>query len=582
MDMEEQIRLYGRDELYRYGIDRVIDLFLERQEADVRRLAEQAETSRKLANALEEIRLLKAKLFAPSTENAASLGMDEGATAAQEEKNDIPMETAKEHQEAEKGPGMKKRKAGCMKKQREGLPVIEVEDTIPEDRLMEMFGTEKISELPPAGYDVVRMRPAYCYIEHHNIHIYKSGKKIIRAGTVEKLLPHSDISSSTMAYILNGRFVMNLPANRICQELSRNGYPMNRQRVYHLTEYFAFHSFELVVERMKQVMFSTGHIQADETEVVMNEKRKDGHVVRSRMWAYLTSERNEASLPKVVIYQYELSRGTDKLKDFIKGFTGTITSDGYISYISVDKDETNDIQVSGCMTHNRRKYIDALKALSGFRYLDKEEKEEVPAYAAAKKITAIFKADKMLNTLEPEERLARRQIEVAPLVDDFFAYVHSFKDTDFAKGSLTYKAFQYSRNQEKYLRMFLTDGHIPLENSASERAIITVALGRNGWKTIATIDGATASGYMYSLAETAKRNGARPYYYFKYLLERAAALQEQHKDDPVTELGYLDPMMPWSEEYRAYEKSELEHDNQILRQLAELKTSPNTENVKEC
>lgn len=87
---------------------------------------------------------------------------------------------------------------------------------------------------------------------------------------------------------------------------------------------------------------------------------------------------------------------------------------------------------------------------------------------------------------------------------------------------------------------------------------------------------------MYSLAETAKRNGAKPYYYFKYLLERAAALQEQHKDDPVTELEYLDPMMPWSEEYKEYEKSEIEHDNQILRQLAELKASQNTENVNAC
>lgn len=108
----------------------------------------------------------------------------------------------------------------------------------------------------------------------------------------------------------------------------------------------------------------------------MNEKRKDDHVVSSRMWAYLTSERNEACLPKVVIYQYELSRGTEKLKSFIEGFSGTITSDGYISYISVDKDDTNDIQVSGCMTHNRRKYIDALKALSGFRYLNKKKKKK--------------------------------------------------------------------------------------------------------------------------------------------------------------------------------------------------------------
>lgn len=581
--MEEQIRIYSRDELYRYGIEKVADLFLERQEAAVRMMEKYSDLSRKLENSLEEIRLLKVKLYGASTETASSLGIDKNEVASpkeQKSEGDNPETAAGAKSEGKPEEQQRpKRGNGCMKYQREGLPVIEVEDTIDEARLQEIFGTARISELPPAGYDVVRMRPAFCYIEHHNIHVYKSGKKIIRATKVEKLLPRSDISSTTMAYILNARFVMNLPANRICQELSRNGYPMNRQRVYSLTEYFAFHSFELVVERMKQIMFSTGHIQADETDITMNEHRKDGHVISSRMWAYLTSERNEAALPKVVIYQFEQTRGTDKLRDFIKGFSGTITSDGYISYINVDRDESNDISVSGCMTHNRRKYVDALKALSGFRYLEKEEKEKVPAYVAAQKIAQIFNADKALNDLEPEERLARRQTEVAPIVDDFFEYVHSFSETDFAYGSLSYKAFQYSRNQEEYLRRFLTDGHIPLENSASERAIITIALGRNGWKTIATEDGATASGYMYSLAETAKRNGARPYYYFKYLLEKAAGLQKEHEKEPITDLKYLDPMMPWSEEYQKYEAAELANENRIMSQLVKCEATKNTENT---
>ena len=585
--MDEKIRLYSMEELYHYGLDEVVKLFLERQTAEMKRLAEYNETSRKLTNALEEIRLLKAKLYGSSTETAGSLGIDKKENEHPNESQDTSEsgrpESSSDLKSTDEGRTKErrrpKRSSGCMKKQREGLPVIDVDDTIDEKDLKEIFGNGKISELPPAGYDVVRMRPAFCYIEHHNIHVYKSGKKIVRACLTEKLLPHSDISSSTMAYMLNGRFAMNLPANRICQEMARNGYPINRQRVYSLTEHFAFKVFELVIERMKQVMFSTRHIQADETEIIMNEKRKDGHVVASRMWVYLTSERNEAALPKVVIYQFELTRGTDNLRDFIQGFSGTITRDAYASYIVIDKDKEIDITVSGCMTHARRKYVDALKALSGFRYLEKAEKEKVPAYVAAKKIGKIFTADKKLNDLEPGERLARRQIEVAPLVDDFFEYVHSFKDTDFTKGGLSYKAFNYSKNQEKYLRLFLTDGHIPLENSASERKVISVALGRNGWKTIATIDGATAAGYMYSLAETAKENGARPYYYYKYLLEKAGALQKKHEDDGIENLEYLDPMMPWSEEYRQYEKSEILRDNSIQRQIALDEQTKNTQNV---
>jgi len=104
----------------------------------------------------------------------------------------------------------------------------------------------------------------------------------------------------------------------------------------------------------------------------------------------------------------------------------------------------------------------------------------------------------------------------------------------------------------------------------------TVALGRNNWKTISTIDGATATGYMYSLAETAKRNGANPYYYYKYLLEKSGALLEEHKENSSSELEYLDPMMPWSAEYRAYEKAEMQREHDILSQLLANVNTKNT------
>ncbi|MFR5586136.1 MAG: IS66 family transposase [[Clostridium] scindens] len=34
-------------------------------------------------------------------------------------------------------------------------------------------------------------------------------------------------------------------------------------------------------------------------------------------------------------------------------------------------------------------------------------------------------------------------------------------------------------NQEKYLRVFFEDGDVPIDNSASERAIRTFCLGKN-------------------------------------------------------------------------------------------------------
>ena len=52
----------------------------------------------------------------------------------------------------------------------------------------------------------------------------------------------------------------------------------------------------------------------------------------------------------------------------------------------------------------------------------------------------------------------------------------------------------------------------------------------------------TASGILYSIAETARANGLRPYYYFKHVLE--TMIPHTHMDDKTTD--FLEELMPWS------------------------------------
>ena len=96
-------------------------------------------------------------------------------------------------------------------------------------------------------------------------------------------------------------------------------------------------------------------------------------------------------------------------------------------------------------------------------------------------------------------------------------------------------------NQEKYLRVFLTDPEVPLDNNPAERAIRPFCVGKKNWILIDTIKGAEASAILYSLAETAKANGLKPYNYFKHLLTEIP----KHMDD--TELGFLEDLLPWSD-----------------------------------
>ena len=84
---------------------------------------------------------------------------------------------------------------------------------------------------------------------------------------------------------------------------------------------------------------------------------------------------------------------------------------------------------------------------------------------------------------------------------------------------------------------------MPIDNSASERAIRPFCVGKKNWLFCDSIRGAEASAILYSITETAKLNGLRPYQYVKYLLERIPNLLEKNESDPGDD---LDDLLPWS------------------------------------
>ncbi len=79
-----------------------------------------------------------------------------------------------------------------------------------------------------------------------------------------------------------------------------------------------------------------------------------------------------------------------------------------------------------------------------------------------------------------------------------------------------------------------------MDNNASERAIRGFYIGKKNWEMIDTINGATSSAIIYSIAETAKANNLKPYEYFEYLLTQIPA----YMDD--TDRSFLEDLLPWS------------------------------------
>ena len=102
------------------------------------------------------------------------------------------------------------------------------------------------------------------------------------------------------------------------------------------------------------------------------------------------------------------------------------------------------------------------------------------------------------------------------------------------------KALAYSINQEDYLRVFLSDGHVPMDNNYTEQAIRPFTIGRKNFVLIESSNGAKASVTLYSLVETAKANMVNVFEYFNLLLTEI----QQHMTDK--NFCFLNDLLPYS------------------------------------
>lgn len=97
----------------------------------------------------------------------------------------------------------------------------------------------------------------------------------------------------------------------------------------------------------------------------------------------------------------------------------------------------------------------------------------------------------------------------------------------------------------RILKSFLSDGDVPIDNSASERSIRTFCVGKKNWVLHNTIRGAQASAVLYSITETAKLNNLNPYYYLMHLLTKIPMLMDAEENIEIAKLEHL---LPWSKE----------------------------------
>lgn len=518
---------YTGENLNSLDKETLIQLFLSQQE-------QLDKMDRTLQLVLEQMADLKRHRFGRSSEkhemeNQISFMEVDGKIVFFNEPEAVAAEeTAEEKEPSRRRP---KKHQGKREEDLKDLPVVVVEHDLTQEELTVLFGEEGYKQLPDEIYRRYSFTPAKVEVEEHHVKVYagKKTEEVVKAPHPETLLRGSLVSPSLEAAVMNAKYVNAVPLYRQEQEFERYGLHISRQNMANWTIQCADRYLAILYDFLHEKLYGYHVLQADETPVLVN---KDGRPAGSKsyMWVYRTGQMYTDS--RIVLYEYQRTRNASHPREFLKDFSGVCVTDGYQVYHTIEG-EREDLKIAGCWAHARRRFDEAVKALP------KAMQKDSLAYLALTMIQAIYREEKQLKELPAQERQNRRQLKVRPLVEAYFTWVRE-NLPKVSQKSKTWEGFNYSLNQEKYLKVFLDDGEVPMDNNAAEQSIRGFCIGKKNWVMIDTVAGARSSAIIYSIAETAKANNLKPYDYFEYLLTEIP----KHLED--TDHSFLDDLLPWS------------------------------------
>lgn len=527
---------YTEEQLNKLDKELLISLFLGMQD-QMEELTKQTEAlNEKMQLMMEQLILSKKNRFGRSSEkledpNQIRFMEVNGTIVFFNEAEAVCDLEAPEPEELELKKVRPKKQAGKRAADLSDLPVQRIDHYLTEEELTAEFGKNGWKQLPDMISRCYQFIPAKVEVEEHHIGVYSSkvDEHMVKAPHPRNLLRGSLVSPSLAAAIINGKYVNAVPLYRLEKEFERYGLAIPRQNMANWMIRLGEGYLGIMYDYLHNLLYEYHVIQADETPVLVN---KDGRPAGSQSWMWVYRSGFMQQERQIILYEYQKTRNASHPRKFLKDYTGICVTDGYQVYHTLEK-EREDLKIAGCWVHCRRRFNDALEMVP------KAHQKESVLYLIMNQIRAIYREEGKLSDLSSEDRLTQRQLVVKPLVDAFFAYLKQISSKTPQNGKVK-DAFTYALNQERYLRVFLEDGDVPIDNNASERAIRGFCIGKKNWEMIDTINGATSSAIIYSIAETAKANNLKPYDYFEYLLTEIP----KHEDDTNTD--FLKALLPWS------------------------------------
>jgi len=412
----------------------------------------------------------------------------------------VTRSSEEEEAEEEPPPAAPRKKRNGRRRLPEDLPRERVVHDVPEGErtcsccgeAMQPFGEDTTEEL-----DFV---PAQLLVREHVRPKYSC--RTCQEGVKQADLPPRPIEKGRpgpglLAHVLVSKYVDHLPLYRQSRMFERHGVELHRSTLCDWVRVCA-ETLRPVVALLKQGIVASRVTQADETPLLVLDKRNRGRRHLGYLWAYRGPEGE-------TVYEYRPTRGGEGPREFLKDFEGKLQTDGYQAYDGLSPK----IVEVGCWAHARRKFVQA--------------QASAPAQAkeALDLIRGLYRVERKAKGLPAEERAALRREEAAPGLAALRQRLEAWQPDVLPKSPLG-EAVGYAIRQWPTLERYLDDGELDIDNNAIERAIRPVALGRKNWLFCGSEDGAHRAATLYSLIESCKAQGVEPFAYFADVLARTA------------------------------------------------------------
>ena len=337
-----------------------------------------------------------------------------------------------------------------------------------------------------------------------------------------QILPRTNAAPGLLAHLVTSKYVDALPLYRQEAIFARHGVHLPRATqaawIIALAE-----RVQPLINLMDERLRSSGYIRIDETPVQVINSDKPA---TSEHWMWI----RVAGPPRqrIILFDYDPSRGAEVAAKLLDGAYGTIQSDGHGAYDTVAK-QYGFIHC-GCIAHARRKFFEAIKALP-----KKEQKAPTAAHEGVRRIDELYTIEREISALSDAERTAIRREKSVPLLDSLHAWATDLKLQTMPSGYLG-KAISYLLKQWPKLIRYVDNGAVAIDTNLAENAIRPFALGRRNWLFADTVNGAKASARLYSLVQTARANELEPYAYLRRLFTELPAAQTVEQ---------IEALLPW-------------------------------------